>query len=81
MEPSSFRRFFPAGRSHQRHGADDQQPLDVALVHLRGFPEDLFAAGRMLAGNEPQPRCEVAISIENLHRRREGLDRRGGDRL
>jgi hypothetical protein len=35
------------GSAHNRHGADDQQPSDVALAHLRGSAETLYSRYRL----------------------------------
>src|SRR5208337_5298903 len=80
MEPSSLGRSLSAGPAHDRHGPNNQEPPDVALPHLRGFSENLLAPGRMLPGNEPEPCGKVAPAFEDLHRRREGLNRQGSDR-
>ena len=60
--------------------AKHQQPPHVALPRLRGLPENLSAAGRALAATEPSHAAKSRPAFEDLHRRREGLDRHGGDR-
>lgn len=48
-----------------RHCADDKQPPDIALPHLRCSAQDLLAPGRMLSWHQAQPGREISAALEH----------------
>lgn len=79
-EPRAWSRAASRSPLDDGHGADDQQPPDVPLTHLRRAAEPLLSACRMLNRHQPQPGGEVATALEGRHWRRKRFHRHGRDR-
>ena len=79
-EPRAFGSTFACSPPHNCDGSSDQQSPDILLAHLRCSAKALLAAARMLPRSQANPCREVAAFRKCLHRRREGRDRRCGNR-
>lgn len=62
------------------HCAGDQQAANVALAHLRGFPEHLRATGQSLSRHQPKSGRKVSAAFEVHYGRCKGLGGQGADR-